>query len=126
MPTSDVLSPADVAEFRALLADLAFPDLYELRRPVATGTDDYGNTETGETLIESGLGRLRTGGLQPTEREMAGRLGWTGPYVVDLPYATLAVATDTLRIATRDFEIQGVLREGAWGIQATAVCQERG
>lgn len=128
MPASEVLSAADIAEFRALVEDLAYPDVCEIRRQVDAGTDEFGNPLPPTTAtFESGPCSLRSGGLQPNERLAATRLEYATPYAIDLPFPTIVTVEDTIRVnGTRTFEVGGVIREGEWGIDATAVCVERG
>ena len=123
---SYVLSADDIAELRGLDAELASPDAYRVLR-VAEVPDGRGGRTTNEAPVEAGHGELVESGLQPDERETAGRLGWSVAYVVKLPYDTLATPKDRIRInAARTFEVGGVLRAGNAGINARAVVREVG
>lgn len=128
MPASDVLSPAEVAEFRALTVDLAMPDSCEIRRETSGGVDEFGNDlPPTVTTVETSACVVLADGLSPREEVIASRLGWTVPMKIDLPFATVATPPDTIRVnGTRVFEIGGVVKEGVWGIVATAVVEERG
>jgi head-tail adaptor len=126
MPASDVLSPADVTEFRGLLQDLAWPDPYEILRPIGGGVDQYDVLPTTDAVVEVGMCALSASGLSPQERVTADRLGWTVPYVVELRIDTLLTPDDRLRIGNRVFEVGGVSKEERWGLAASAVCQEVG
>jgi hypothetical protein len=127
MPASDVLSPAEIVEFRFLFTDLAYPDPYEVLRTVSGGTDDFGNTlPATDAVVEIGACALIGSGLQPNERVIADRLGWTVSYAVTMPYDTLIEPADRIRVNGRIFEVGGVSKEGQWGIEATAIVQEVG
>lgn len=120
-----VLTAGDITEFRALVEELAFPDAYTLVTDTAT-PDDEGGWTTVEGTVEGGYCLLTAGGLNPTERVIADRQGYSAPYVAELPYATLATPVHRLKVGARTFEIGGVLKEAAWGISARLVCEERG
>lgn len=125
MTTADRIA-ADIAGLRPVAADLSFADAYEVRRGGVSVTDSRGNRTTTEATVESGRCRLKAGGLQPGEREVAGQLQIERPYAIDLPLTTLATERDRLRInGARLFEIRGVLRAGAFAVFATAICEER-
>ncbi len=124
-----LFSPADIAELRTV-AELPFGDAYVVLRKSPTPTrDSRGNridsTATDYVTVESGMGRLRTQGLQPNERIMAESLNAIAPYAIDLPIDTIADTPDRIAIGNRFFEVQGVLRAGSLGLIATAVCEER-
>jgi len=123
-----VLSPAEMAAFRALTVELAFADTYELLVPGAGVSDGAGGTTVGaETVAEMGTCGLTAGTTRPEERAVAERAGYQSPYTIELPYATIATPAHRLRVnGARTFAIAGVLRDGNLGITATAVCQERG
>lgn len=124
MPASDYLTTAERDAFRALVAD-AFPDMVEILAP-SGAVDSRGNRTAGEQVIAVMPGELRAEGMRPQEREVASRLGWAAAYAVDLPYDAPVEARHRLRIAGRVFEVGAVLRDGAWGLAATAICAERG
>jgi hypothetical protein len=126
MPATDVLSAADITEFRGLLADLAWPDPYDVLRPVGGGVDENGIMPTTEAVIETGMCALTASGLSPQERVIADRLGWTVPYVVELRIDTLLTPECRIRIDNRIFEVGGVSKEERWGLAASAVVQEVG
>ncbi len=124
-----LFTPDDIAQLREV-AMLPFQDEYVLTRKNPTPTRDVMGNNKGASvssyaLVESGLGRLRREGLQPMERVWADRMGWTSTYSIDLPLDTLATPEDRLSIDNRDFEIEGVMREGFMALIATAVCHER-
>lgn len=124
-----LLSPVDIASLRAV-AELPFQDAYTLmRKPATAVVDSRGNRRnaTGADFeaVETGLCRLRMQGLQPSERIVADRLGWSAPYAIDLPVTADAVPDDQLVVAGRTFHIGGVVREGELAMLATAVCEER-
>lgn len=122
---SNVLSPQEVDELRALVADLSFPDQYQLERDATVPDGKGGRTATART-VEAGACRLRASGWQPNERVAADRLSWTVPLAVDLPPATAATPADRLVVNGRRLEVGAVIRLGAWSLVATAICQERG
>jgi hypothetical protein len=127
MPASDVLSPADITEFRGLLADLAWPDPYDILRSVSGGTDEFGNTlPATDAVVEVGMCALSASGLSPQERVTVDKLGWEVPYVVELRIDTLLTPSDRLRIDNRMFEVGGVSKEDRWGLAASAVVREVG
>jgi SPP1 family predicted phage head-tail adaptor len=126
MPASDVLSPADITEFRGLLQDLAWPDPYEVLRPTGD-VDEFNNTVAGTpAVVEVGMCALSASGLSPQERVTADKLGWEVPMVVELRYDTLLTPSDRLRVNGRELEVGGVSKEGRWGISASAVVREVG
>lgn len=108
------------AEARAIL-----PDTVEILAP-SGALDSRGNRQAGEQVIAVTAGQLRGQDLRSMEREAASRLGWTAAYAVDLPYDTIAQPHHRLRIAGRTFEIGAVVRDGEWGLLATAICAEHG
>lgn len=125
MPASDYLSPAEVAEFRALVEG-TYPDTYEVLRDTDT-PDDTGGWTTAETVSSTGACRLRPLGESAQETIVAERLEWQVAYSIDLPYGADVTPRDRLRVnGTRTFEIGGIVRGGAWGFWATAVCRETG
>lgn len=119
-----VLTASDMATFRGLVQDLSFHDSYALVRDTAT-SDDAGGTTVVEATVESGGCDLTAGLTRPDERDVAARTQAATPYVITLPYATAAVASDRLVVAGRTFEILGVLKDGFLGTDARAVCEER-
>jgi len=120
------LSTDDITELRTLTEVLSFADSYEVVRRVEIPDGRGGRTAT-EEVVEVGMGALATTGLQPDERETAGRLGWSSAYTLELPYDTTAEPKDRIRLnGARMFEIGGILRGGAWGIAARAVAREVG
>jgi hypothetical protein len=121
-----LLSPADMAEFRHLRADLAFADPYQVIRRHTVSTDDVGNPVTADVVVESGLGLLRNTGLTPTEGLRADTVAATVAMVVDLPIGTLAHEGDRIRIAGRTLEIAGIQQDGALSTAVTAYVQEWG
>jgi hypothetical protein len=127
MPSTDILTAADIDEFRFLVKDLAMPDAYDVLRTVSGGTDEFGGTlPVTDAVVETGMCSLIAGGLQPSERVVADRLGWEVAYAVELPYDTLLTPEDRIRINGRPFEVGGVSKEGRWGLSAIAVVQELG
>lgn len=119
-----VLSSTDMTTFRGLVEGLSFHDAYALVRDTAT-SDSEGGTTVIEATVEAGGCDLRAGLTRPDERAVADQTQATTPYVITLPYATSAVATDRLMVAGRTFEILGVLKDGFLGTDARAVCEER-
>lgn len=120
-----VLTADEVLEFRGLVESLAFHDTYALKQDTRT-PDNEGGWTTVEATVESGACELTAGLSKPDERALAGdRITSTTPYVVSLPYATVADASDRLVIGGRTFEIIGVLKDGFLGMEARAVCEER-
>jgi head-tail adaptor len=110
---------------RALVAD-AFPDTVEVLAP-AGARDSRGNRLAGEQVIATLPGQLRGQGLSPQEREAASRLGWAVAYAIDLPYDAPVQPSHRLRVnSSRVFDVGAVVRDGEWGLAATAVCAERG
>jgi head-tail adaptor len=120
-----VLSAADMATFRALTQDLAFHDTYALQRDTNT-PDDAGGWTTVEATVESGPCDVAMGLSRPDERAVADRARAIAPYVITLPYATSATASDRILVAGRTFEIVDVLKDGFLGVDARAVCEEVG
>lgn len=128
MPASDVLSVADVADFRALIADLSYPDAYTVSRATVVA-DNRGGRITTWSTVEAGVCKLNTAGqstLSSNERVIAERLGWDVVYSVSLPNDTLLTPADRLVVNGRTMEVGGVTKGGAWGLAAIAVVQERG
>lgn len=121
------MSMLSVAERDALRAEaqLALPDTVEVLAP-SGALDSRGNRQTGTTVVATIPGALRGSNLRPDEREMAGRLGWAAAYAVDLPYDAAVQPQHRLRVNGRVFEVGAVVRDGAWGLLATAICAERG
>lgn len=118
-----VLSAADMTTFRGLVETLAFHDSYALKRDTST-SDSAGGTTTVEATVESGGCDVTAGLSRPDEREVAGRVQASAPYVITLPYATSATASDRLLVGGRTFEVIDVLKDGFLGTDARAVCQE--
>jgi hypothetical protein len=124
MPASDILSSADVAELRALVQDLSFPDHFEVRRETQTPDNAGGHTTT-TTTVAAGPCRLREIG-GGSERLFADRLGWQQPYAVDLPPTLDLKTSDDLLVNGRAMEVGAVVRGGVWALTITAIVQERG
>jgi hypothetical protein len=119
----------DMTQLREV-AMLPFQDAYVITRKAPTAVRDPMNnrmdaTSEDYTVVETGLGRIRREGLQPTERIMADRLGWSASYSVDVPIDTLAHPDDRVMVGNRTFDIEGVMREGTLGLITTLVCHER-
>ena len=129
MPASDVLTAADVDELRALVEDLAMPDVFRLVRDTRT-YDDAGGSTVVTTTVASGPCRLRTSGVAGSgsaiERQIADQRGWVGFYVVDLHPDVTVLASDRLVINGRTFEVGGVVAGGVWSMTTTVVVQEVG
>jgi hypothetical protein len=124
-----LFAPADLVQLQGV-AELAFHDDYVLLRKPDTATKDTRGNRTNATatdfdVIEAGKGRLRREGLQPFEGIRADRLSSTVTLSFDLPLDTLATAKDLLRVNGREFQITGVIREGALGMVTTAKLEER-
>jgi len=121
-----VITAADIASYRSLTESLGFPDTYELLATTATPDAEGGSTET-EGVIESGACSLTAGATRPDEQAVASRQGSQTPYVIELPYATGATGRHAIRVnGSRTFAIIGdALKDGAWGIAARVVCEER-
>jgi hypothetical protein len=118
-----VLSAAEMLGFRALTEELAFADSYELIGTTSTA-DDAGGSSSVEGVIEAGPCSVTAGLAQPDERAAGDRLTSAAPYTIELPYATQATARHVLIADGRRFEIIDVLRDGYYGTNARAVCQE--
>jgi SPP1 family predicted phage head-tail adaptor len=125
MPSTDILTAADIEEFRFLVKDLSFPDTYEVERPVEGSLDDMGQGTTTTATVEVGMCGLRAGGLRPQEQVIADQLGWAVAYSVDLPMETILTPADRIRINGRRFEVGGVVDEGRWAMNKSAVIQEQ-
>lgn len=124
-----LFAPADLVQLQGV-AELAFHDPYVLlRKPDTATVDTRGNrtnaTATDFDVIEAGIGRLRREGLQPFEGIRADRLSSTVTLSMDLPLDTGATAKDLLQVDGREFQIIGVIREGALGMVTTAKLEER-
>lgn len=120
-----LFASADIAEFAALKSELAYPDAYRLQRKHITATDTRNNRTFTYVTVEAGACRLRNSSLQSSERIIAEKMGWTAPYSVDLSIDTLATPDDRIAIGNRTFDIGAVTREDGFGIDSTAVCEER-
>ncbi len=120
-----LFSTADIAEFRSMQDDLAFPDAYRLERTHIVSTDTRGNRVTADVIVESGACQLRSRGLQESERIIADRLGWANSYEVDLPWPTKADEEDRIVIGDRTFHIAAINRGGEFGMNPVAICDER-
>lgn len=127
MPSGDYITSAEIAEFRATLED-AFPDSVQVTRATGTTRDSRGNLTAAPVAIETTPGELRAlNALRPEERAVADRLQWAVPYAIDLPYGSQAQPSDRLVVnGGRAFEVGGVVRDGAWGLSATAIVRETG
>lgn len=102
------------------------PDVYSLVRASGGTGDSSGTDDQTEATVEGGACVLIAGALRPTEQTIAEQAGSTTPYAVrNMPYLTIARATDVLVINGRRFEILGVLRTEAVNVAVTAVCEER-
>lgn len=124
-----LFSPADIAQLQGVAA-LAFHDDYVITRKPSTAARDSRGNRTDATgadydVVEAGRGRLRRDGLQPSERIIADRLGWTVSLSMDLPLDTLVTPADRIAVDGRVLHVGGVIREGALGMVVTAVCEER-
>jgi hypothetical protein len=119
-----VLSDAERDALRREASAL-LPETAEILAP-SGALDSRGNRQAGEQVIGTTAAWLRGAGLSPQEREAASRLGWAVAYAVDLPFEAAVHPSHRLRIGQRTFEVGAVVREGDWGLLATAICAERG
>jgi len=118
-----VLSAADIAEFRGLVATLAFPDTFVLVRDTEV-SDGAGGRTLSTATIAAGDCRLRATG-SGTERTIAEQLGWQAAYAVDVSPAVDVRPSDRITVNGRALEIGAVVDSGAWSMVKTLVCQEQ-
>ncbi len=117
-----VLSAADIAEFRGLVASLAFPDTFALLRDTEVSDGAGGRTTTTAT-IAAGDCRLRA--LTPgAERVVADRVGAQSGYAVDLSPDVDVRPSDRITVNGRPMEIGAVMDVGAWSIMETLIVTE--
>jgi hypothetical protein len=77
-------------------------------------------------VVESGGCVLAAGVRMPEERALADQVRATTPYVLrNMPWNTSLIASDTVTVNGRTFEVIGVLRPEAVNVAVTAVCEER-
>jgi len=118
-----VLSAADIAEFRGLVATLAFPDTFALLRDTEVPDGAGGQTTTTAT-VAAGDCRLRATG-SGTERTIADQLGWQAAYAVDVSPSVDVRPSDRITVNGRAMEIGAVVDSGTWAMVKTLVCQEQ-
>ena len=118
---------AKIAALRPKVESVSMPDWCDIRREMPGAADEFGNPlPPTVSTIESRPCALRASGMQPNERALADRLGWSAPYAIDLEPGTLVTRADTIRLnGNRTFEVGGVVDEGSWAVVATVVCEER-
>jgi len=119
-----VLSPSDMAAFRALTEELEFADSYQLLGVTATTPDDAGGYEATTGVVEAGPCAVTAGMSQPDEAVVGSRIATTAPYTIELPYATQATGRHMILADGRTFQIIDVLRDGYFGTNARAICEE--
>lgn len=119
------VSPAEIADLRALARDLGMPDSYQIERTTLTGDNAGGSTEA-TAIVETGPCRLDASALRPDERIVGARAGGDINYIATLPYDTTLTNGDVLLVNGRRFEVEGVAKPGKLGIVTTAVLRERG
>lgn len=123
---TSILSADDITALRALTESF-YPDSAEVLRTAAATGGPRGDAPTEAPTGAAFPARLRVGGTQPVEREIAARKGWAVSYAIDMPYSTDVTPADRIRInGTRKFEVGGVTKGGTEAMQITAVCQEVG
>ena len=124
MPSS-ILSRADIVEFRELVR-LGMFDTCKVES-VSVTDDAYGGSTSTDAITALVDCQLEERDLRPEERLIADRLGWSVAYAITLPYATVVTPHDRLIVnGERAFEVGGVAKGGASGIDQTAICQEVG
>jgi hypothetical protein len=102
------------------------PDTYQIVRGTVAIPDSAGGYTATPAVVESGGCVLTAGAIRPAEQAIADRAGATVTYTVrNMPHDTTLLASDTLTINGRTFEVLGVLRGEATDVAVTAVCQER-
>jgi hypothetical protein len=116
---------AKIARYRTKVEVKAMPDTFELRRD-ADVSDSAGGYTTTETTVAAGDCRLRAQNLQPSERDIATRLGWSMAYAVDLPYDVPVTPEDRLIVNGRTMEVGGVVDAGVWSMTRVAIAREVG
>jgi len=119
-----VLSAADIAEFRGLVATLAFPDTFVLLRDTEV-SDGAGGRTLSTATVAAGDCRLRAAGTQSTERTIADQLGWQAAYAVDVSPSVDVRPSDRITVNGRSMEIGAVVDSGTWAMVKTLVCQEQ-
>lgn len=120
-----VLSDSEILEFRSLVENLAMPDTFAIVRDMSV-SDSAGGYTTTETTVAAGDCRLRAQNLQPSERAVADRLGWSVSMAVDLPYDVTVTPSDRLVVNGRTLEIGGVVDAGTWAMTRVAIVREVG
>ncbi len=125
MTTADELA-AVVVELRPLANDMALPDTCDVKRKGTATVDSRGNKTYPETTIATARCRLRAQLSRPEEKAVADQVEAIAPYAIDLPYTVALTAPDVLLVnGTRRFQIVGVIKEGGFGVFATAIVEER-
>lgn len=120
-----LFSPTDVADFQALVDDLAFHDSYVVKRAVTSGTDLQGNRKQHDQTVEAGTCNLRALQRDARERPVADALSFVTAYAIDMPHDTMVTPNDRIVINGRTFHVGGVVVREGLGTHATAVCEER-
>ena len=120
-----LFSPSDVADFQALVDDLAFHDTYVIRRAVTGERDAQNNRVQTDQTVEAGTCNLRTVQRDARERPVADALSYVAAYAIDLPHDTMATADDRIVINGRTFDVGGVMIRHGLATHATAICEER-
>lgn len=120
-----VLTDTEITEFRGLVEELAMPSTCTIGSSTMTANDSGGySSDSGDVAVCAC--RLRSSGLQPSERAVADRLGWAVAYAIDLPYDVTVDPKQSIAIGGRTFSIGGVVDEDAWAMKKVAIVQERG
>lgn len=116
-----------VAAKRPIYNDKALPDTCQVRGQGTPVVDSTGNETYPEVTLATVRCQLRTGGfVRPSERAVADQVQAVAPYAIDLPYGTAVDASNRIIVnSTREFEIVGVLTPGLFGINTSAVVEER-
>lgn len=124
----DILSRAELDDFRRTVRDLVLPGTAIILRPTRTPNGIGGHTDTWGTASYGGttLVPCRFHPTQDTERTVASRVTEAASWTVVLPAEWDVRITDRIVIlgANRTLAVQGVMAPRSWEIQRRVLCTE--
>lgn len=112
------------AEAADIIAENLHADTYEVVRATPV-SDNSGGTTLTDVVVETGRCRLTVANRLGGERASGDVVLAISLYVAQLPYESVVMETDRLRINGRVFQVTDVKRGGLHGLFTEASLEER-